>query len=202
MGSSFGVPLTLRPRVVGPRMRDAMNVDVGYRTIADLLHRQRQLAGRDDDLVSEISYTEIFGKMSEILLRRVDRIAMHNSLEARAPFLDHELVEKVFCIPSPDRIQPLGKKSLLKRFAPKYIPESLIHRPKMGFSFPFSQWLRGDLGDAVRDVFESGRIFHDGWLNKDYPLAILKGHRKGGRSEASRIWMLYSLARWYERWVA
>ncbi len=202
MGSSFGIPQTLFGRVLGQRYHGDTNTNLGYEYIKTLQQSQQNLLGKVPDLVSLISYVEIFAKMSEILLKRVDRISMLNSLEARSPFLDQDLVEKVFCLPGMSRISNQSKKALLKDFAYGYLPKDIIDRPKMGFSFPFKQWLHQDMGKLVRHQFETSRIFSEGWLNRDYCLAILNGHVRGIRDEAPRIWMMYSLARWYDRWVS
>jgi len=127
---------------------------------------------------------------------------MRHSLEARAPFLDHELVELAFSLPGEIKIPGRRLKGLLKDMARARLGPEIVDRPKMGFSFPFKEWLRGPLAGAVGEVFASGRIFADGWLDRGFCRALLREHRAGLADHAPRLWTLYSLARWYDRWLA
>ncbi|MCB4757333.1 MAG: asparagine synthase (glutamine-hydrolyzing) [Elusimicrobia bacterium] len=153
------------------------------------------------DPVNLICYIEFFTKMSEVLLQRVDRITMLHSLEARAPFLDHELVEFAFSIPGDIKIKNHRLKGFLKEFASATLPPEIIQRKKMGFSFPFKEWLRGSLGRHVQDTFQQSHLFRDGWVDKTFCLNLLKNHRAGGRDHAAILWMLFDLCRWYDRWI-
>ena len=147
--------------------------------------------------------SEFFGKLSEVLLQRVDRVSMLHSLEARSPFLDHELVELAFSVPGSMKYQPGHLKALLKEVARPYLPAPILDRKKMGFSFPFKQWLRdSSLGGVVGEALDRGRIFTDEWLSGPFAHRLLREHRAGLADHAPRLWALYSLSRWYDRWVS
>ena len=75
------------------------------------------------------------------ILVKVDRASMFNSLEVRAPFLDHRLGEKLSNVSKDFKIQNNTLKFLLKKNLKKYIPEELFQRPKMGFAIPVEYWL-------------------------------------------------------------
>ena len=79
------------------------------------------------------------------ILVKVDRASMANSLESRAPFLDADLVELSFNIPSKLKIIKNDKKILLKSILEKYFEKDLFNRPKAGFAIPLAEWLRGPL---------------------------------------------------------
>ncbi|MEK7746132.1 MAG: asparagine synthase-related protein, partial [Elusimicrobiota bacterium] len=120
---------------------------------------------------------------------------------ARAPFLDHELAEFCFSLPGTLKL-PEGKlKGLLKRYARGRIPDAIIDRPKMGFSFPFKEWLRKGLGASVESTLRSSRLFSEGWVDGPFCRRLLAEHRSGLVDHAPRLWMVYSLARWYDRWI-
>lgn len=201
MNTSFGIPKTLRNHLAGEALLHNGRPEAGYEYIKSIQQDLVRVSQGDFDDVDLIAYTEIYSKMIEVLVRRVDRISMLSSIEARAPFLDHKIAELVFKTIGNARIDEGVKKAWLKKVAYKHIPKECIDRKKMGFSFPFEQWLYGDMGNVVHERFQESRIFKDGWLNQDYCLGILKDHRNKKRDYAPRIWSLYTLATWYDRWM-
>lgn len=201
MGTSFGITKTLRNHLAGEALLQQGDAGAGYDFIRNLEKELDEFSGSNHDDVDLISYIEIYSKMIEVLVRRVDRITMLNSIEARAPFLDHKVAEMVFKTMGNSRIDGNVKKAWLKKIARKHIPHECIDRKKMGFSFPFEQWLHGDMGNVVYERFQESKIFQNGWLNQEYCLSILKDHRSKKRDYAPRIWSLYTLATWYDRWM-
>ena len=197
LGSSLNFPKTLEPRCFGKKLQEQLLQNAGYSYLQSL-HLQAQVL---PDLSNQICYQEFYGKMIEILVKRVDRISMLNSLEARSPFLDHELVE--FCFRMSDGQKRRGGelKGALKQVALRMLPAEVVDRRKMGFSFPFSSWLRHKLHAPVHASFSRGGIFTDQWLNQDYALKLLGEHHSGKREHASKIWSLYSLSKWYDQWM-
>ena len=79
------------------------------------------------------------------LLTKVDITTMACSLEARAPFLDHHLMEWAASLPSNMKIKPGTTKYLLKEAMRPWLPQELITRRKQGFGVPLAEWLRTDL---------------------------------------------------------
>ncbi|MFH1379868.1 MAG: asparagine synthase (glutamine-hydrolyzing) [bacterium] len=159
-------------------------------------------ADNPEDLINRVCYVEIYTKMIEILLHRVDRITMQNSIEARVPFLDHHLVKKTFAIPGPDKIKGNVQKAFLKKIASPYLPKEILTRKKMGFSFPFKEWLKGSLGKIVEETFINSRLCKENYLNLKFCLAVLTMHRDGKKDYASQVWTLYNLCRWHDRWIS
>jgi len=202
MGSSLGIPRALRYQVAGSRLRESGESLAGYDFIRSLQDDYRRTAPDPEDDVNLVCWTEFFTKMSEVLLQRVDRVSMLQSLEARCPFLDHELVELAFNIPGPLKIKGNRLKGLLKELAARQLPPEILQRRKMGFSFPFKEWLRGELGPVVEKTFSGSRLIQDGWIRGGFCQALLRQHRSGWIDHAPRIWMLFDLCRWYDRWVA
>lgn len=200
-GSSSGFPPSLGKQWRGPKAGDGARDGAGgfIRFLNDLYH---QYSPDPDDQANWISLVEFYTKMSEVLLHRVDRVTMLNSLESRAPFLDRDLVELSFSIPGSAKIPGGRLKGLLKDVALRHLPGEVVNRKKMGFSFPFKEWLRGPLGPVVEAAFESSRLFKDGWVDGGFCKTLLREHRSGYVDHAPRLWMLYSLCRWYDRWLA
>ena len=200
-GSSLGFPLSQYGQWAGPAAGPDSS-DCAGDFIRFLHEAYRRGAGDAGDQVNWISFVEFYTKMSEVLLSRVDRVTMQSSLEPRAPFLDRDLVELAFSIPGEAKIPGGRLKGLLKDVARRHLPAEIVDRKKMGFSFPFKEWLRGPLGPAVENVFENSRLLKEGWVDADFCRLLLREHRSGLVDHAPRVWMLYSLCRWYDRWMA
>jgi asparagine synthase (glutamine-hydrolysing) len=82
--------------------------------------------------------------MQNVLLRDTDQMSMAHALEVRVPFLDHRLVEYVLGVG--DEIKyPHTPKELLTSAVGDLLPHEVIHRPKMGFTFPWAVWMRNEL---------------------------------------------------------
>lgn len=99
-------------------------------------------AGMDN--MGKISWAEIYGYMIPMLLRDSDQMSMAVGLEIRVPFLDHQLVEEVLCIPQKYK-KGVGTKTLLVEAFVKDLPELVYKRPKQGFSLPMKEWILTDL---------------------------------------------------------
>ena len=132
---------------------------------------------------------------------RVDKIGMSTSIEARVPFLDHELVEFTMDIPMADKIRGGVAKHLLKKAVTGLIPDEIIHRPKMGFGAPMTQWLRGDFGKRVESELLASRLLDRGWFNRDYIGRLCAEHHVGRRDNSLYIWTLFNLTAWYSYWI-
>jgi asparagine synthase (glutamine-hydrolysing) len=74
-------------------------------------------------------------------------MSMAHALEVRVPFLDHTLVEYLISLPQELKISRHAPKELLIKSLGDLLPHELVHRPKMGFTFPWAQWLKTDLKD-------------------------------------------------------
>ncbi|MFZ0637694.1 MAG: asparagine synthase (glutamine-hydrolyzing) [Candidatus Acidiferrales bacterium] len=151
-------------------------------------------------LLEKVAYLDFHAHLEPRLLRDGDAMSMAHSLELRPVFLDHKLVEYVFSLPAALRMQ---KKKLLldamRRVMSPAVYQEIVSRPKQTFSFPFAQWLAGDLRQVVEDAFRTERLEATGVLNPPavqnvWRRFLAHPHRVGW----SRPWGLFVLQRWCE----
>ena len=94
--------------------------------------------------LSKISWAEISTYTQNVLLRDADQMSMAHGLEVRVPFFDHELVNYVWGIPDEIKLHHYPK-SLLVESLEVLLPDEVVHRKKMGFVFPWQDWMRNEL---------------------------------------------------------
>ena len=149
---------------------------------------------KDAPLLNRVSAAEIESYMQHVLLRDSDQMSMAHSLEIRVPFLDHEVVELATHISSNLKSPTSPKKFLTESFA-DLLPHEVVNRKKMGFTLPWSVWMKNELRDfteeGFNDLYRQG-IVNEKILRKAWGKFIL------GREEKSFIsfWHLSVLGHW------
>lgn len=147
------------------------------------------------DGVRWLTYVDFKIWIAEVLMTKVDRMSMAHSLELRAPFLDRTLVEYMMAV-DPALKRTGTTKALLKKAARPYLSDSIIHRPKKGFSSPYIEWIFEGYGKGVehliRDVNRDLGIFDDSFLR------FLVNEGREGRFK-QHVYALYLFARWYQK---
>lgn len=169
---------------------DSFEVIRGFRDRIDDL---RPGAGR----LTRMIYNEFKLRLPELLLMRVDKIAMSTSLEARVPFLDHELVQFTMDIGSRWKIGNNRPKLLLRKAVQGWIPDEIIHRPKMGFGAPMKEWLKSDFGRHVKNRLDASHVQRSGLFDKTAIDALFREHKKN-KDMSPYLWSLYNLAMWHD----
>lgn len=134
------------------------------------------------------------------LLIKTDRSSMAVSLEARAPFLDHLLVERAAALPFNMKLRGRVTKYVLKQAARGLLPDDIIHRRKHGFGVPLGAWLRRDSA-AVRDVLLSPEARGRGFLHMPAVERLLAEHAAGKRDHGQRLWALLTLEWWHRLFI-
>ena len=125
------------------------------------------------------------------LMTRTDRATMGASIEARVPFLSHEIVDYSLGIDETLLIKGHTQKYLLKRLAARYMPKGSIWRRKIGFDLPLADWLRGPLAPMADDLIDNswqGELIDLGFVRK-----IVKSHRAGTIDASDKIWAFMML---------
>jgi asparagine synthase (glutamine-hydrolysing) len=135
------------------------------------------------------------------VLAKVDRASMAVSIEGREPLIDHRLVEFAFSLPFEMRRGSLGTKHLLKKVLYRYVPRSMVERPKRGFAVPVKQWLAADLRPLVDEHLAPDRITRQGLFDSGMVRQYLKRLDAGDPSVRQRVWLLLAFQMWYQRWM-
>ncbi len=164
------------------------------------LDRLDQYFDEAPTLTSGAAWADIHTYLPDDLLVKVDIASMANSLEARSPFLDHELMTWAATIPEYQRFSGSEPKGLLKRAMEAYLPHDLMYRPKMGFGVPIDIWLRNQLKEFVYDTLLGSAARHRGLFKLDYVKTMLDWHT-GGQNWSTRIWALLMLELWFQMWI-
>lgn len=115
--------------------------------------------------LTKAQYLDIKTWLAHDLLMKVDKMSMANSLEVRAPFLDHRLIEFSFMLPDAYKIQGGAVKHVLRESFRKALPDIILDRQKHGFNLPMHQWLRKELKELVHDTLSPQAIQTGGILN-------------------------------------
>lgn len=144
----------------------------------------------DDIQAMMIADTLIY--LPQDILLKVDRASMAHSLESRAPFLDHRLVELAFSLPRSWHRRGFGGKRLLREAFGAMLPESVWQRRKQGFAVPVHEWFRGEIGDYLYRLLRSS----DSPLQTDFVETLLEEHRLRVRDHGYRLWNIYVYLLW------
>jgi asparagine synthase (glutamine-hydrolysing) len=151
---------------------------------------------RELDLVERMMTLDATHYLSECVLFKVDRASMAASLETRAPFLDHTLIEFLTRLPLDLKLRGHTGKYILKRAMRGLLPREIIDRPKKGFGMPVASWVKGELRDLVHETFSPTRLARRGLFNPAYVQRLLDEHERGQADHRKLIWTLLMFELW------
>lgn len=152
------------------------------------------------NIAEEMMYKDTMMYLPDDILVKVDRSSMAVSLESRAPFLDHRVVEFAWQLPLSEKIKGNEGKQILRKILYKHVPRELIERPKMGFAIPIDTWLRGPLKSWAEGLLDETKMRRDGFLNYQMVKEKWDEHISGKRNWQHHLWDVLMFQAWYERW--
>ena len=135
------------------------------------------------------------------LLVKVDIATMAVSLEARSPFLDHQVIEFAASLPQDLKLRRLTTKYLLKKVLRKFLPAENLNRGKMGFGVPIGHWFRGQMQAFLREVLLSEKSLRRGLFKPETVRQLVELHTSGARDYSQQLWTLLMLELWFNRFI-
>jgi asparagine synthase (glutamine-hydrolysing) len=145
-------------------------------------------------------YVDVHTYLTDDILFKVDRASMAVSLEARVPYLDHELVEYAFRIPDRWKLRWLAGKWILRRAFQSRLPPTILRRRKSGFDVPIGAWLRNDLYALTHDILSPSRLRRQGYFQADAVTRMLGEHTSGQADHSRILWALIIFQLWSDQY--
>lgn len=215
------LPRSLRPAMLGMRVhrlarriRSSTATEI-YLSQLSQWHQPEQLVigGREaptiaadaalerrlPDMLDRMQYIDTLMYLPDDILTKVDRASMGVSLECRVPLLDHRVVEFAWRIPVAWRQRDGTGKWPLRQVLYRYVPRSLVDRPKMGFGVPIDHWLRSELKDWAWSLLSPGALERTGVIHAAPVIAAWNAHQSGEQDLHYRLWTILMLQDWLGR---
>ncbi len=133
------------------------------------------------------------------ILVKVDRAAMGVSLETRAPFLDHQIVEFSWSLPLEYKYNNGVGKYILRQLLYDYIPQKLVDRKKTGFGIPLDKWLKGELVEWAEELLDANLLKSQNIFNVTLIRKLWNDHKLGYRNNSAILWNILIFQSWYKK---
>ena len=144
----------------------------------------------------QLMFWDLIFYLPNNILTKIDRASMAFSLETRAPFLDHQVVEYGLNLGINYKIKKNKNKWILKEILKQYIPNKYFDRPKAGFTIPLKLWIDGPLKDWTLDLLNPAKIKREGFLNQASLENIQKQHSTGKVNWQYQLWNILIFQSW------
>ncbi|MDB9993749.1 asparagine synthase (glutamine-hydrolyzing) [Flavobacteriaceae bacterium] len=195
-----GMKESTKQNIISSHFKNSTNGHSSYNYVNQLKHDYNQfLDGHKFDYTNWLCYSGYRQAVTERFLYRADRLGMAHSIEARSPFLNHEMVQLALSIPSKYKIKNGVNKYILKKSLERILPNEILYRKKMGFNLPIREWAKETIYNGVKDNIvqfnKDTNIFNLEEVNTQ--LRLLK---EGNDQYTNTIWSIYFLINWYKKW--
>ncbi|MEN3363000.1 MAG: hypothetical protein V7606_274 [Burkholderiales bacterium] len=165
-------------------------------------HRERPQfdSAATNSPLRRVLYFDQVSWLPDNLLERGDHMTMAASLEARMPYLDHELAALVSSLPDKYRVRGMQTKWILYEAARTLLPEPILKRRKVGFRVPVGDWFRGSMRDYLYDHLTGPHSYTIGYYRKPALLKVLAHHIAGRTNHEKLLWSLLNLELWHRQY--
>lgn len=197
------------------RYLDSVSIftDLGKRSLYTGDFQSQLLRSSGDDLPGFHTYAASIGSRDPLdallyidsktylpgdILTKVDRMSMAASLEARAPLLDHKLIEFVTRIPSRFKIRDGETKHIFKQAIRDFVPGEILNRPKQGFGVPIQQWINQQLRGRIRETLTGANARLLDFVEPRYVRLLLDEHERKRRDHGTQLWALFMFELWQQ----
>jgi len=158
-----------------------------------------------ETVIERAARIEVETYLPDDLLVKADIATMAVALEVRSPFLDHELADWGASLPQSRRVferaGALELKALLKRALEPHLPESVLYRPKKGFSVPVKHWMRHEIREFMIDVLTDVRFRQRGLFTPAFVDQMMRRHFSEQEDHGTRLWTLLCLELWFQTFI-
>ncbi|CAN5403369.1 asparagine synthase (glutamine-hydrolyzing) [soil metagenome] len=169
------------------------------RRVADERMRDLSEASRNFPTAVQGGLLDFMHYLPDDILFKVDRAAMHSSLETRVPLLDRRVAEFALSLPIEFCRSETDDKIILKNVLKQFMPEKLFNRPKAGFAVPLKTWFRGPLKKMTEELLSPEKLRGGGPINSKYVQEILAKHSSGKWNYERQIFALVVFQLWKEQ---
>jgi asparagine synthase (glutamine-hydrolysing) len=150
----------------------------------------------DDSALRKILFFDQISWLPDNLLERGDRMTMGASIEARMPFLDHQLAAFVSSLPDSWRIRGITTKRVLRHAIKDLVPREILQRPKVGFRVPVNEWFRHSMRDYLLDHLTGSDSCTRDYYQPTRLKQVIREHMDGRHNHEKLLWCMLSLEVW------
>jgi asparagine synthase (glutamine-hydrolysing) len=157
--------------------------------------------GKGGDFHDRVLEVDTAAYLPEFQLTYMDRMSMANSLEVRSPLCDFRIAEFAAGLPAHYRVHNGRTKRILKDVARRYLPASIVDRPKTGFDAPVGLWFKSALRQWMTRILDPRQVAETGLLDPDKVDRLVQGHLHGRQDYSMQLWSLLSLEYWHRKYI-
>ena len=179
---------------------DLLNHENANNEIDEFKEKISSYFSKNKNLVENVMTADQNMYLTGDILHKVDRASMYYSLETRIPFLNLNIINFSNKLKMNMKIRGNTGKFLLREVLKKYIPEKYINRPKMGFSIPLNEWLKGPLKEWSMDKLNLKNIEQEGYLNQKQVKYYLEHHFSGKKDFSRELWNIIVFQSWLSKY--
>ncbi|HEY2921342.1 MAG TPA: asparagine synthase (glutamine-hydrolyzing) [Candidatus Binatia bacterium] len=151
--------------------------------------------------LNRLIYVDLKMSLPDDLLALTDKMTMATSLECRAPFMDHELVELAAQIPVHFKVNGFSMKYILKKAVSPWLPDQILHRKKRGFGAPIGAWLRRDLKGLVEQTLSEETVRKRGLFEWPVLRDLIRRHEAQEGDYTDHLLALINLELWFQQFM-
>jgi asparagine synthase (glutamine-hydrolysing) len=185
-----------KERLYAPEAREAA---AGFDAYSE--HRRHLARVAGEHPLNQLLYLDLKTFLPCLNLTYTDKTSMAVAIEARVPFIDHELVEMAGRMPPELKLKGLRGKYILKRAAERYLPREIVWRKKAGFRAPVRAWLVGALRPMVEDLLSPERVRRRGLFDYAEVRRIIDDNLSGREDNSLKVYQLLTLELWHEAFI-
>jgi asparagine synthase (glutamine-hydrolysing) len=187
---------SLRYDLYGAEMRASTMTFDPERPIREAFNRAHAT-----DLVDRMLSADSQIRLPDHSVMILDRMTMAHGLEARSPFMDHEIAEFAARLPTRLKVRGRSLRYIQMRLAERYLPEPLLRRPKQGFSSALPYMLRDEYRLLFRLFLTDSHLSREGIFVQSTLDRLVQEHGDGKVDHGNRLWLLLNSEVWYRLYI-